>query len=684
MTDGSPKVPKVTRWDRLFRTAATRTSLVHNGLVLPVLAPLVVTAIITILFSHRMWQKATSLQAQRIHQEMFLRIDAYLTNYFSVPVEALKLTQATFEGEQIESDSFTELEQHFWVQSQVFDQLNEIYWGSSQAESLGIVRRKNGSRELVSSGDQPGTRSLFRLNAEGDRGELIRQYNYDPRLRPWYQAATAARQAQWTDVYRWSSQPILGITLAQPAYDAQSQLQGVFAIDINLNTIQQFLQELPVADSRRIFIVDRSGLLIASSVAQTPFRVIGEAVDRLAPIDANDPVIREVSKQLDQEFGGIETIQQEKVLRYSIEGSAQLLRISPWRDDWGIDWLVVMSVPESEIVGNTRRNNRLIAILNGAALMLATILSLILGRWIVMQIRRRADRVQAQKDELHERTEELEQTLSKLQNTQDKLIEASTMSALGRLVSGVAHEVNTPLGNAILASSTLNNELQDLEAYLDYSSQTGGDRPVSDELLLDYLEAVGECSSIIFQNLQRAGQLVESFKLVAVEQSSLQQRSINLKDYINEVLDILAIQIGSIPHRIDVTGGDALIISTEPVAVYQVITHLLLNSVTHAYASGEAGTIHIKIEAQESRVLLRFSDDGKGIEPAIQRKIFMPFFTTASPAQNTGLGLHLVYNLVKQRLQGDISIESSPEKGASFLISFPLDLRQRPQRLGEA
>jgi len=257
------------------------------------------------------------------------------------------------------------------------------------------------------------------------------------------------------------------------------------------------------------------------------------------------------------------------------------------------------------------------------------------------------------------------------------------MSALGRLVSGVAHEVNTPLGNAILASSTLNHEIQNLETYLDCSSQTTGAKPVCDELLLDHLEAVGECSSIIFQNLQRAGQLVESFKLVAVQQSSQQLRSINLKKYINEILEILAIQIGSIPHQVYVSGSDALMISTEPVAVYQDITHLLLNSVTHAYASDEAGTIHIKIEAQESQVLLRFNDDGKGIEPAIQREIFMPFFTTASPAQNTGLGLHLVYNLVKQRLQGDISIESSPGEGASFLISFPLNLRKRIQRLGE-
>jgi PAS domain S-box-containing protein len=261
----------------------------------------------------------------------------------------------------------------------------------------------------------------------------------------------------------------------------------------------------------------------------------------------------------------------------------------------------------------------------------------------------------------------LTQTLEELRETQGKLVEAAKMAALGNLVAGIAHEINTPLGVAITAASTLVGEVRELKRECDRQL------PQAD-VLEDYLGSIEECTGLVLGNLDRAGELVQSFKRVAVDQVSLQERTFGVKSYLQEVILNLKPQLKLTPHRIELTGDDDCLIHSYPGALSQVVTNLVLNSLAHGFVDGQSGQIWLEVQAEEESCLLRYRDNGVGILPENIDRIFEPFFTTARHAGGSGLGLHLVYNLVTQRLQGAIAVTSEPGQGVEFVITLPKEL----------
>lgn len=270
----------------------------------------------------------------------------------------------------------------------------------------------------------------------------------------------------------------------------------------------------------------------------------------------------------------------------------------------------------------------------------------------------------ADQKKLMAQTQALSQTLKTLQTTQAELIRSAKMAALGNLVAGIAHEINTPVGTAVMTASTLENATQSIAKAL----KQGELKRSSFE---SYLEVAEECSHLILNNLNRAGELITSFKEVAVDQASLQKRSFLLKAYLHEVVANLTPQFKKTPHRIELVGDDTLLIESYPGSIAQVITNLTLNSLVHAFSDNQPGTITITAEARSDTVVLTYHDDGCGIAAANQNQIFEPFFTTARDLGGSGLGLHLVYNLVTQTLRGNIKLESSPTQGTTFIMTFP-------------
>lgn len=302
---------------------------------------------------------------------------------------------------------------------------------------------------------------------------------------------------------------------------------------------------------------------------------------------------------------------------------------------------------------------------------------------------------------LEARTQELSEALNTLKTTQADLIRAAKMAALGNLVAGVAHEINTPVGTAIMTASTLENASRSITAEI----AAGAIKRSSFE---NYVEVASECSHLILSNLQRAGELIQSFKQIAVDQSSLQQRRFRLKPYLQEVITNLTPQIKEGPHHITLTGKDNIEMHSYPGAIAQIITNLVINSLTHAYPDGRSGHLSLAIErtertdtraikqptedltesytqsytqSPEEYVTLRYSDDGCGISPAAQQRIFEPFYTTARDRGGSGLGLHLVYNLVTQKLKGTIQVFSpiptqstSATPGTQFIVTLPIEM----------
>ncbi|MGL1862724.1 MAG: ABC transporter substrate-binding protein [Pseudodesulfovibrio sp.] len=283
-------------------------------------------------------------------------------------------------------------------------------------------------------------------------------------------------------------------------------------------------------------------------------------------------------------------------------------------------------------------------------------------------------RVTKRTQKLEEAKENLENSLEQLKKTQEELILSEKLAALGGLVAGVAHEINTPLGIGVTASSFLHEKILELSTKFD-----GDELKKSD--LEKFIKTGMDSTSNILTNLGRAAELIKSFKQVAADQSSELPRRFNLREYVDEVLLSLRPKYKRTSHVIKNDCPDVLMFSY-PGAFMQIITNLLTNSLTHAYAEGESGTIRMGGEVNGDTVTFTFSDDGVGIAPEFKEKVFEPFHTTRRNQGGTGLGLHIVFNTVTQLLGGTIHMDSTLGEGTTYTISMPLK-QDRPDPTAE-
>jgi len=273
-------------------------------------------------------------------------------------------------------------------------------------------------------------------------------------------------------------------------------------------------------------------------------------------------------------------------------------------------------------------------------------------------------RVAQRTQELQTANSHLVTSLQQLKETQDRLLQADKMAALGNLVAGVAHEINTPIGVGVTAASYLEGKVSE------YSARYNNDQLTRSDLEA-LLGVATESSNILLTNLKRAADLIQSFKQIAVDQSHSVQRQFDLKKYINETIISLKPELNKTQHRIDVDCPENLILYSYPGAYSQIITNLIMNSLIHAFKKNEEGEISITVKQQDKTLLLTYTDNGQGIEADNLKKIFDPFFTTRQGHGGSGLGMHVIFNLVSQTLGGKIECTSEPEQGVNFMIKIP-------------
>lgn len=271
-------------------------------------------------------------------------------------------------------------------------------------------------------------------------------------------------------------------------------------------------------------------------------------------------------------------------------------------------------------------------------------------------------------EELRVLNSDLTRSLTDLRRTQDQLVQSGKMAALGELVAGVAHEINTPLGIGVTAASHLESKVREYNRRYQENELTRAD-------FEKFITMAVDTSTMILMNLNRAAEMVRSFKQVAVDQSDEVCRSFNINDYLNEVVKSLRPKIKKSQHEIIINCDDAEIYGY-PGALYQIVSNLVMNSLIHGFEEGSApGNMTINVTVEDSVVCLCYQDTGKGIEPKYLGKIFDPFFTTRRGRGGTGLGMHIIYNIISQKLGGTIRVESEVGKGVTFYIEFPAKVR---------
>ncbi|MBF0110219.1 MAG: HAMP domain-containing histidine kinase [Magnetococcales bacterium] len=287
-------------------------------------------------------------------------------------------------------------------------------------------------------------------------------------------------------------------------------------------------------------------------------------------------------------------------------------------------------------------------------------------QWMIDEILRSRRREIARQEELQDTNFALQQSLIVVKRTQAQLVEAEKMASLGNLVAGVAHEINTPVGSSVTAASFLKQESQKCAAHF-------SDGTLKKSELENYFQDVTESTQMILQNLNRAADLVRSFKQVAVDRTSETKRKFRLHECIQQTLLSLRPHLKKTRHKITVDCPETLEITSFPGAFSQVVSNFVVNSLMHGFHEIEEGEIFFRIEPRHQEVLFQYSDNGHGMDESVRQRVFEPFFTTARHRGGSGLGMHIVFNLVTQTLKGTIRCISNPGQGTLMEIHLPLD-----------
>ncbi|MFW5852348.1 MAG: sensor histidine kinase, partial [Bacteroidota bacterium] len=255
-------------------------------------------------------------------------------------------------------------------------------------------------------------------------------------------------------------------------------------------------------------------------------------------------------------------------------------------------------------------------------------------------------------------------SLTELQKTQKQLIESEKMASLGSLVAGISHEINTPVGIGIAASSSLFSQTESLKELFESKKMKQSD-------LQNYLTSTQEAAQLIQSNLIRTGNLVKSFKQVSVDEMTDNKRVFNLNNYIQEVITSLSADIGEREMDIQIDCPENITLDSYPAAYAKIISNMMRNVIRHAYAADEKHTVIITARIINAELRLDFADKGKGMPPEVVQKVFNPFFTT-NMQTGKGLGMSMVFNAVVKQLKGDISCESVEGEGTTYHMSIPV------------
>ncbi len=284
-------------------------------------------------------------------------------------------------------------------------------------------------------------------------------------------------------------------------------------------------------------------------------------------------------------------------------------------------------------------------------------------------LREEIERRRHSEEALRSKQSELEKTVDDLKQAQDRLVQSEKMAALGGFVAGITHEVNTPVGIGVTATSFLAEKLTALDAAYK-------DKTLSPKVLEHFIEEAKQSTSLLQSNLTRASELIASFKQIAVDQTSDAIRTINLAEYLHEVIRSLQPNFKKTRHHIDVNCPENLMLSCPAGAISQIFTNLLMNSLIHGFEELEEGYIRITVLDEGQMVDITYSDNGRGLTQEQLEKLFHPFFTTKRDQGGSGLGTHITYNLVRQTLGGSIQVSSEPGQGLSYHIRFPKNLKR--------
>lgn len=357
------------------------------------IAPFVLQIVATVglvgYLSFRNGQKAIEDLASQLIDQVTDAIDYKLNTYLQTPHLINQLNADAFELNILNVENFEDIERHFWRQVKIFDSVSYIYMGSTKGGIISPGRRGDGTLVVESTDNfAAGDYKIYTTNEQGEKLDLLSVTpNYNARVRPWYTSAVKAGKPQWGNPYVYFAEQVLAIPATKPIYDEKGNLNGVLSVDLRLSDINDFLRNLEIGETGQAFIIQRDGLLIGTSNSQLPFFIDeNQKAQRIKSIDSNDLLIQSTSLYLREKFGSFVNITQTQRLKFKIQEELHWLQICPFQDEFGLDWFIVVVIPENDFMSRINANTRLTLFLCFIALIVAIFIGFYTTRWVTQPL----------------------------------------------------------------------------------------------------------------------------------------------------------------------------------------------------------------------------------------------------------------------------------------------------------
>jgi signal transduction histidine kinase/FixJ family two-component response regulator len=672
-------------------------------LVLPFVLQIFAAVGLTGYLSLRNGQRAVNELASRVRREVSSRIDQHLHSYLETARDLAQVNGDAFDLGLLDPQDLEGTGHYFWKQMQLYD-VGYISFGSKLGEFSGSGYYMNDGRIIINdvSTKRYGNNDTYNYQTDnqGNRLKVISIFqNYEFQKEAWYAETVKAGKPIWSQIYQWEIPPFpQAISANRPIYDKNKKLIGVISIDQRLSQISGFLQKLKVSPNGKTFILERNGLIVATSSKENAYKIVDKKLQRLKAIDSNDALVQASTKYLTEYFGDFSKIKNSQQLDFLVNGQRQFIEVRPWRDEWGLDWLVVVAVPESDFMAQINANTHTTILLCLGALVLASLLGVYTSRWITQPILRLSQASEAiasgeldqkvQQSAVNElgvlaqsfnrMAQQLGESFATLEKNNQELeirveertaelkeakITADTANhAKSEFLANMSHELRTPLNGILGYAQILQRS------------------PTLAEKERNGINIIHQCGSHL---LTLINDILDLSKIEA-QKMELYSTDFHFPAFLQSVAEICRIRAEqkNITFTYQVESEITQCIHADEKRLRQVLINLLGNAIKFTDKGGVTFKVEVIDNAKEqlpiTKIRFQIEDTGVGMSDEQLEKIFLPFEQVGSESrksEGTGLGLTITQKILSL-MNSSISVKS--QLGEGSICSFDIELFAAP------